>query len=96
MGESFLLFHILRSSSILLLDQLNPFALHRSVVLVLGIPFPDISKLRDSAILVKTPTSAMSQALSRVSSLIGAPVVSTHHRSLYSFKGLVYVVDFVS
>ena len=62
----------------------------------LGIQFPDISKLRDGAILVKTPTFAMSQALSRVSSLIGAPVVSEPHRSLNSSKGTLYSVEYVS
>ena len=70
-GGSCPLFHVLRSSSGLPLGQLNPFALRRSLARVLGIQFPDISKLRDGAILVKTPTFAMSQALSRVSSLIG-------------------------
>ena len=44
-GESFPLFHVLRSSSGLPLGQLNPFALRRSVACVLGIQFPDISKL---------------------------------------------------
>ena len=66
-GESLPLFHVLRSSSGLPLGQLNPFALRRSVVRLLDIPSPDI-KLRDGAILIKTPTSTMSQALSRVSS----------------------------
>ena len=46
-GESFPLFHVLRRSYGLSLGQLNPFSLYRSVVRVLGIPFPDISKLRD-------------------------------------------------
>ena len=95
-GGSFPLFHVLRSSSGLPLGQLNPFALRRSVARVLGIQFPDISKLRDGAILVKTPTFAMSQALSRVSSLIGAPVVSEPHRSLNSSKGTLYSVEYTS
>ena len=63
---------------------------------VLDIPFPDISKLRDGAIFVKTPTFAINQALSRVSSLVGALVVSTYYRSLSSSKVTVYAVDFVS
>ena len=75
-GESFPLFYILHSSSSLPLGQLNPFALWRSVARVLAIPFPDISKLRDGAIPAKTPSFAMSQAVSRVSSLVGAPVIS--------------------
>ena len=36
------------------LGQLNPLALRCSVTRVLGIPFPNISKLRDGAILIKT------------------------------------------
>ena len=72
-GESFPLFHVLRSSSGLPLGQLNPFALCRSVACVLGIPFPDLSKLRDGCILVKTPIFAMSHAFSCVSSLVGLP-----------------------
>ena len=44
-GESFTLFHVLRSSSGLPLEQLNPFALRRSVARVLGVQFLDISKL---------------------------------------------------
>ena len=75
-GESFPLFYILFSSSGLPLGQLNPFALCLSVTHVLAIPFPDTRKLHDIAILVKTRTHAMSQALSRVSSLVGAPVIS--------------------
>ena len=38
----------------------------------------------------------MRQALSCLLSLVGAPVVSTPHRSLNSSKDIVYVVDFVS
>ena len=75
-GESFPLFHVLRSSSGLPLSQLNPFALCRSVPCLLGIPFPDISKLRDGASLAKTPPFVMNQVLFRVSFLGGAPVVS--------------------
>ena len=51
-GDSFLLFHILRSSSGLSLRHLNPFLLGCSVNRVLGILFPDISKLRDCATLI--------------------------------------------
>ena len=43
---------------------------------VLVIHFPNISKLRDGVVLVKTSTFAMSQALSRVLSLVRAAVVS--------------------
>ena len=64
--ESFLLLQVLRSSSGLSLRHLDPFALRSSVARMLGIQFPDISKLRDGATLVKTPTYAMSQAFSRV------------------------------
>ena len=78
-GEYFPLFHVIRNSSGLLLGQLNPFALRRSVARVLGIQFSDISKLREDAILTRSPTNAMSQALSRVSSLVGAPMISTLH-----------------
>ena len=63
---------------------------------VLGIQFPDISKLRDNALLIISPTFAMSQALSRVSPLMGAPVVSEPHRSLNSSKGTLYSVEDVS
>ena len=90
------MFYVLCSSSGLPLGQLNPFSLRRSVARALGIPFPDISKLRDGAILVKTPTSAISPALPRVSSLVGAPVISNPLRSLNSSKGIVHAVDFVS
>ena len=38
----------------------------------------------------------MRQAIFRVSSLVGSPVISTPHRSLNSSKGTVYAVDFVS
>ena len=95
-GDSFPLFHVLRSSSGLPLRQLYPFALRLSVDRVLDIQFPDISKLRDCAILVKTPIFTMRQALSRVSSLIGAPVVLEPHRSLNSSKGTLYSVEYVS
>ena len=71
MGESFLLFHILRSSSGLPLGHLNHFSLRRSVARVLCIPFPNISKLCDGAIFVKIPMSTMSQASSSVSSVAG-------------------------
>ena len=60
---------------------------------VFEIQFPDISKLRDGTVFVKTPTFAMSHALSRVSSLVGAPVALELHRSLNSSKGTVYSID---
>ena len=95
-GESFPLFHVLRSSSGLPLGHLNPFALGRSVSRVLVIQFPNISKLRDDAILVKASTYVMSQDLSQVPSLVGSPVISISHRSLNSSKGTGYATDFVS
>ena len=53
-SESFPLFHVLCIYS----DLLNSFALCRSVARVLGVQFPDISKLHHGAILFKISTYA--------------------------------------
>ena len=60
---------------------------------MLGIKFPDSSKLCGGAILVKKTTFAMTQAFSRVSSLMGALVVWEPHCSLNSSKGTLYSVE---
>ena len=53
---------------------------------MLGIPFPDISKLRDGAILVKTHFHYES----------GSFLCGVTDDSLKSSKGTVYAIEFVS
>ena len=69
---------------------MNDFRLRRELARVLGVPSPDVTKLRDGSLLIRTPTYSESVAVSGVTTLEGAPIAASLHPSLNMSKGTVY------